>query len=100
VGYVSGGATLPANSLTLNSTGATWSGIPTPAYLCNTGCNVDSATAVKIANVGTLSVAATWTTANWSATSLALTVPTTIRTPKQAGEVYHVDLLWTLNSGP
>jgi hypothetical protein len=100
VGYVSGGATLPANSLTLNSTGATWSGIPTPAYLCNLGCNVDSATAVKIANVGTLSIAATWTTANWSATSLALTVPTTIRTPKQTGEVYNVDLLWTLNSGP
>jgi hypothetical protein len=100
VGYVSGGATLPANSLTLNSTGATWSGIPTPAYLCNTGCNVDSATAVKIANVGTLSAAGTWTTANWSATSLALTVPTTIRTPKQAGEVYKVDLLWTLTGGP
>jgi hypothetical protein len=102
VGYVSGGATLPANSLTLNSTGATWSGVglSVPVYLCNLGCSVDSATPVKIADVASLSVAATWTTANWSATSVALTVPTTIRTPNQAGEVYNVDLLWTLGSGP
>jgi hypothetical protein len=102
VGYVSGGATLPANSMTLNSTGATWSGVglTAPLHLCNLGCNVDSATPVKIANAANLSVAATWTTANWSATSLALTLPTTVRTPNQAGEVYNVDLLWTLNSGP
>jgi hypothetical protein len=102
VGYVSGGATLPANSLTLNSTGATWTGLglSVPVYLCNLGCNVDSATAVKIANVASLSVAATWTTANWSATSVAVTVPTTIRTPTQPGEVYNVDLVWTLNGGP
>jgi hypothetical protein len=102
VGYVSGGATLPANSMTLNSTGATWSGtgLVAPVYLCNLGCNVDSAIPVKIANVANLSVASTWTTANWSATSVALAIPTTIRTPAQAGEVYNVDLLWTLGAGP
>src|SRR5260370_2141494 len=102
VGYVSGGATLPANSMTLNSTGATWSGIglTAPLYLCNLGCNVDSATAVKIANVANLSVAATWTTATWSATSVALTVPTTIQTPKQAGEIYPADPVSPLNTRP
>jgi hypothetical protein len=101
-GYVSGGATLPANSLTLNSTGATWSGagLPVPVYLCNLGCNVDSATPIKIADVASLSVATTWTTANWSATSVALAIPTTTRTPSQPGEVYNVDLVWTLNAGP
>ena len=102
VGYVSGGATLSANSLTLNSTGATWSGagLAVPVHLCNLGCSVDSATPVKIASAANLSVAATWTTASWSATSVALTVPTTIRTPNQPGEAYNVDLLWTLNAGP
>jgi hypothetical protein len=102
VGYVGGGATLPANSMTLNSTGASWSGIglAPPVYLCNLGCNVDSASAVKIADATNLSVAATWSTANWSATSVALTVPTTVRTPAQPGELYNVDLVWTLNSGP
>jgi hypothetical protein len=29
-----------------------------------------------------------------------VTVPTTIRTPTQPGEVYNVDLVWTLNGGP
>jgi hypothetical protein len=102
VGYVSGGATLPANSLTLNSTGATWSGtgLAVPVHLCNLGCNVDGATPVKIANAANLSVASTWSTANWTATSLALAIPTTIRAPTQASEVYNVDLLWTLNAGP
>jgi hypothetical protein len=101
-GYVSGGATLPANSLTLNSTGATWSGagLPAPVYLCNLGCNVDSATPVKIADVPSLSLATTWMTGNWSATSVALAIPTTTRTPSQLGEVYNVDLVWTLNAGP
>ena len=101
-GYVSGGATLPANSLALNSTGATWSGtgLVAPVYLCNAGCSVDSAIPVKIADAANLSVASTWTATNWSATSLALAIPTTIRTPKQAGEVYNVDLVWTLNAGP
>jgi hypothetical protein len=102
VGYVAGGATLPANSLTLNSSGASWSGIglSAPSLSCNTSCNVDSAAPVKVATVANLSVAATWTTQNFGASSLALTVPTTTRTPTQPGEVYNIDLVWTLNSGP
>jgi hypothetical protein len=102
VGYVSGGATLAANSMTLNSTGASWtgSGSTAPTFLCNSGCNVDSATPVKIANVSSLSVVATWTTTGWSANSVAVSLPTTVRTPGQSGEVYRVDVIWTLNSGP
>jgi hypothetical protein len=61
---------------------------------------VDSAAPVKVATVANLSVAATWTTQNFGASSLALTVPTTTRTPTQPGEVYDIDLVWTLNSGP
>src|SRR2546426_8158888 len=54
-GYVSGGATLPANSLTLNSTGASFSAQngstrTAPTVQCSSACNVDSATAVKIAS--------------------------------------------------
>jgi hypothetical protein len=29
-----------------------------------------------------------------------LSVPTTILKPPQIGEVYHVDLVWTLTTGP
>jgi hypothetical protein len=101
VGYLAGGATMPANSLTLNSTGATFGGIglPLPSHQCNSGCNVDSAAAVKVASAGAL-VIGTATTSGYSTTSLALSVPTTLRRPLQSGEVYNVDLIWTLNSGP
>jgi hypothetical protein len=107
LGYVSGGASLPADSLTLNSTGASWSltsGLSlgkTPTLLCDAGCAIDNASAVKIASqaagVGVLS---TWTTGGWSSTSIALATPTTIRAFSQPGEVYRVDLVWTLGSGP
>jgi hypothetical protein len=102
VGYVAGGPTLPANSLTLNSTGASWTaflGASAPSFLCNTGCNVDTATPVKVATDANPGLT-TWTTQNFSASSLALTVPTTTRTPTQPGEVYKVDLVWTLTAGP
>ena len=106
LGYVTAGATLPADSLTLNSTGASWtetsgSGGSTPTMLCNSGCAIDSPTAIKIASqTGGVSVVATWTTAGWSATSIALAVPTTVRAFSQPGEMYRVDLLWTVNAGP
>jgi hypothetical protein len=41
----------------------------------------------------------TWATTAWSATSLALSTPTTLKT-LQTNELYRVDLVWTLNSGP
>lgn len=106
LGYVPGGVTLPADSLTLNSTGASWSqtlglGGATPSLLCNSGCAIDNATPVKIASQAAgLGVLATWTTTGWSATSVALAAPTTVRTISQPGEVYRLDLVWTVSSGP
>jgi hypothetical protein len=103
-GYVSGGLTLPANSLTLNSTGASLTGQSgttgtAPTLQCSTACNVDSASAVKIVSAATSAGMGTWATTGWSGTSLALSTPSTLKT-LQTGEVYRVDLLWSLNSGP
>jgi hypothetical protein len=103
-GYVSGGLTLPANSLTLNSTGASLTGQSgttgtAPTLQCSTACNVDSASAVKIVSAATSAGMGTWATTGWSGTSLGLSTPSTLKT-LQTGEVYRVDLVWTLNSGP
>jgi hypothetical protein len=103
-GYVSGGLTLAANSLTLNSTGASLTGQngttgTAPTLQCNTACNVDSASAVKIVSAATSAGMGTWATTGWSGTSLGLSTPSTLKT-LQTGEVYRVDLVWTLNSGP
>jgi len=103
-GYVAGGATLPANSLTLNSTGASFSaqsgstGTP-PTLQCSASCNVDSATAVKIASAAEKAGMGTWLTTGFSATSLALATPSTLKVLSN-GEVYRVNLLWTLSTGP
>jgi len=101
-GYVTGGQTMAANSLKLNSTGATFKGGTgaAPTLQCGAGCNLDSATAVKIASAATGGAGeATWTTSGFSAGSLALAVPTSLRT--LAGEeVYRVNILWTLSTGP
>lgn len=98
-GFVASGRTLPANSLTLSSTGAKFTGGTgtTPTLQCSSACNVDSATAVKIASAA--NGESTWTTTGFSASSLALAVPTTLRA-LPAEEVYRVNLLWTLSTGP
>jgi hypothetical protein len=99
-GYVAGGYTLPAGSLTLNTTGATWTTAGTkPAFQCNSGCPVDSATATKVVSASTSVATGTWTTTGFSATSLALATPTTLH-KLQTSEVYRVNLVWTLSSGP
>jgi hypothetical protein len=103
-GYVTGGQTLPANSLTLTSTGGSFSGQngstgTAPALQCGSACNVDSASAVKIASAASGAGMGTWATTGWSGTSLGLSTPTTLKT-LLANEVYRVDLAWTLNSGP
>jgi hypothetical protein len=98
-GYVTGGRTLAANSLQLTSSGATFTGGTgsTPKLLCATSCNVDSATAVKIASAETSE--STWTAGGWSTTSLKLITPTTLRVLANE-EVYRVNVLWTLATGP
>jgi hypothetical protein len=103
-GYVTGGATLAANSLTLNSTGASLaaqSGTTgtAPTLQCSTACNVDSASAVKIASAAAAAGMGTWLTSGLSATSLALATPSTLKALSN-GEVYRLNLLWTLSTGP
>jgi hypothetical protein len=103
-GYVTSGATLAANSLTLNSTGASFaaqSGTTgtAPTLQCSTACNVDSATAVKIASAAASAGMGTWLTTGFSATSLALATPSTLKALSN-GEVFRVNLLWTLSTGP
>jgi hypothetical protein len=100
-GYVASGQKMAANSLTLNSTGAKFSGTGTaPTLQCAAGCKIDSATSVKIASAATGGAGeGTWTTTGFSTTSLALAIPTTLRTLKNE-EVYRVNILWTLSTGP
>jgi len=103
-GYVAGGATLPANSLTLNSTGASLaaqggSSGTAPTLQCSASCNVDSASAVKIVSAAEKAGMGTFLTSGWSGTSLALATPSTLKLlPNE--EVYRVNLLWTLSTGP
>jgi WxL domain surface cell wall-binding len=103
-GYVASGATLAANSLTLNSTGASLSGQSgstgtAPTLQCSSACNVDSATAVKIASAALNAGMGTWLTTGFSSTSLSLATPSTLKALSN-GEVYRVNLLWTLSTGP
>jgi WxL domain surface cell wall-binding len=103
-GYVPSGATLPANSLTLNSTGASFSAQSgstgtAPTLPCSASCNVDSASAVKIASSATKAGMGTWLTTGFTATSLALATPSTL-TVLSNGELYRANLLWTLSTGP
>jgi hypothetical protein len=98
-GFIAAGRTLPANSLTLNSAGAKFTGGTgtAPTLQCSSACNVDSATAVKVASAA--NGEGTWTTTAFSATSLTLAIQTTLRA-LPAEEVYRVTLLWTLATGP
>jgi len=103
-GYVSGGATLAADSLSLNSTSAGFSALSgttgtAPSHQCNSGCSVDTASAAKIISAAGGAGLGTYQTTGYSSTSLALSAPTTVRA-LQSNEVYRVDLVWTLNSGP
>ncbi len=101
-GYVTSGQKMVAGSLTFNSTGAKFTGGTgtAPTLQCSAGCKVDSATAVKIASAATGGAGEeTWTTTGFTATSLALAAPTTLRALKNE-EVYRVNILWTLSTGP
>jgi hypothetical protein len=99
-GYVGGGFTLPADSLTLNTSGASWtSAAPRPTYQCSASpfCNVDHATATKVVSASSSVALGTWTSSGSS--TLTLNTPASLR-KLQTNEVYRVDLVWTLSSGP
>jgi hypothetical protein len=101
-GYVAGGQKLAAGSLTLNSTAAKFAGGTgaAPTLQCAAACALDSAIAVKIASAATGGAGeSTWTASGFSATSLALSAATTLRALANE-EVYRVNLLWTLATGP
>ena len=99
-GYIGAGYSLPVDSLTLASTGATFNpSTSAPTYQCSSACNVDSGSAVKIISAAANNGMGTFTTTGWGGTSLALTTPATLHA-LQTNEVYRVDLLWTLTSGP
>jgi cytidylate kinase len=98
--YVSGGFTLPADSLTLNTSGASWtSAAPRPAYQCSSSpfCKIDHATATKVVSASASVALGTWTGSGTSVLTLA--TPASLR-KLQTGEVYRVDVVWTLSSGP
>jgi hypothetical protein len=103
-GYVPSGATLPANSLTLSSTGASFAAQvgstgTAPTLQCAAACNVDSASAVKIASAALSAGMGTWLTSGFAAASLSLATPTTLKALANS-EAYRVNLLWTLGTGP
>jgi hypothetical protein len=99
-GYVGAGYSLPLDSLTLTSSGASFNpATSAPTYQCAIACNVDSATPVKIVSASAGNGMGTYTTTGWGPTSLALTTPGALHA-LQPNEVYRVDLVWTLTSGP
>ncbi len=100
-GYVSGGYSLPAGSLKLTTTGATFTGAngTAPTFQCGSPCSIDAGSATKIASAAAGAGRGPWESTGLGANSLSLSTPSTLRA-LPANEVYRVDLLWTLSSGP
>src|SRR4051794_31493795 len=106
-GYVTGGKTLAQNSIKLDSTSAGFSAQngttgTAPTHQCpNPGCSVDAAPAspVKVISAAAGAGMGSYLTTGYTATSLAASAPSTVQA-LPANEVYRVDLLWTLSTGP
>jgi hypothetical protein len=103
-GYVTSGKTLAANSLTLNSTSASFTAQngttgTAPTHSCNAGCFVDSASPVKVISAATSAGMGTYLTNGYTASSLTLATPSNTSV-LPTNEVYRVNLVWSLNSGP
>jgi hypothetical protein len=99
-GYVTGGFTLPADSLTMSTSGAGWTTTGTkPTYQCSVSpfCKIDQTTATKVVSASTSVALGTWTGSG--STVLTLASPASVR-KLQTGEVYRVNVTWTLSSGP
>jgi hypothetical protein len=97
--------TLAANSLKLNSTGAGFTALggttgTAPTHSCGAACNVDTASAVKIASAALNAGMGDYAANGYTATSLALAIPTTVKAIGVGNKVYHVDLIWTMATGP
>ena len=104
--YVSGGRELPANSLTLKKTTASFTALPggtgsAPTLECATECHVDHSTPEKVVSAAAGGAGkGAWQTTGFSAASLSLATPMNLYVLPNANEVYRVDIVWTLNSGP
>jgi hypothetical protein len=101
-----GSYSLPANSLTLNSTGAGFSAVggssgSAPTHQCNSGCFVDASpgSPVKVVSAASGAGMGTFATTGYSSSSLGLSTPSNLRA-LGAGENYQLDIVWSLNSGP
>jgi hypothetical protein len=100
-----GSVALAQNSLTLTSTGASFSPVggsgTAPSHQCGSGCFVDGSPSspVKVASAAASAGMGIWETSSWSSSSLALAVPSTTQA-LGVDEVYRLDLAWSLNSGP
>jgi hypothetical protein len=102
--YASGGHTLPADSLQLSTTGASWStnggAGGAPAFQCGaSSCPLDSSSQTKIVSAGEKAGMGPWSSSGFGSSSLSLSVPSTVYALPEH-EIYHVDLVWTLSSGP
>jgi len=104
--YVSGGRELPANSLTLKKTTASFTALPggtgsAPTLECASECHVDHSTPEKVVSAAAGGAGkGGWQTTSFSAASLSLATPMNLYVLPNANEVYRVDIVWTLNSGP
>jgi hypothetical protein len=105
-GYVTSGYTLAAGSMQLNSTSAGFSAQngttgTAPTHQCNTPCNVDVApgSPVKVVSAAVGAGMGSYLTTGYTGTSIAANTPSTVQ-GLLTNEVYRIDLLWTLGSGP
>ena len=102
VGYVAGGRQLEPDSLTLNSTGASFEpSSEAPIYKCSAGCNVDTGneTGVVVVEAAVNKGIGNYEAKGFSSESLSLATPQNLYA-LPAHEVYRVDVTWTLSSGP
>ena len=98
-----GSEALAANSLTLSSTGAGFSALngttgTAPTHSCGSGCFVDAASPTKLVSAATNAGMGTYATSGFGAASLSLAAPSTVKAI--GSDVYRVDLVTTVNSGP
>jgi hypothetical protein len=105
-GFVPEGTVLPSDSLLLDSSGAIFrpqAGTTgaAPAHECDLGCFVDAPPRApsKVVAAGIGAGMGTFRTDDFSGSSLRLQTPSAVNR-LQAGEVYWVDLSWTLGTGP
>jgi hypothetical protein len=101
--YVTSGATLPANSLSLSSSGGTITALngstgTGPTHQCSSGCFVDAGSASKLLSAASGAGMGTFQ-AGYAASTLSLATPSNLKS-LPTNEIYRVNLVWSLNSGP